>query len=872
MQPQTPSTIQLVDGSVDLRSGLVQRGERAIRLTTMERRLLQWMAERPGMEVSHDDLLQQVWEYAPGVSSRAPYFTVRRVRTKVEQDPETPLLIQTVHGVGFRFMPLDAPEPAAAGPIGNLPILPPGVLGRQVLLDALCDHLDRRSRLHLHGPIGVGKTTLALALAHRSGRTGWFLSLPHVHDLPTVFARLGAMCGHETAKSGQLPLADLPARTIQMLTAAGPAVLVLDKLAPPLTRALLDALGPFDGGLQLISVHASRMNGPDAQAVPPLEPAQGAMMLRAGAERVGRRLDPDDEALLQEISRRVDGLPLALELLLPRLRLRTPRQLLARPFLEGEQLYDGLVEEALATLQPAELQVLRVVTAHAGAVTAACLGELLGLDELSLLDHLDVLADRSLLRVIDPPPTLHEPRFSAFAPVRSFLRQQPAHADLRAQARAHTVARTEQLVHRLRAGDHVAAVALRLEEANLEDARDTTSLRLRSILVLDHCLASHSSVQVRRSYTRQAVAAAETLADSALLAEALLTHFEAGRGTAHARLEEAERALELSTEARQTAHILHAMANHLLVVGKTEAAGPALSRARAAAEALGDPLLLHALLQLEVYAGFVRADVEATRGVVDALLAHRRTARLEHLPHQNLVNWYDLIGDFDAMVDALQADLRVYAQSTHRAREGMAWANLGYVQMMRHQPEARASYSRAIQLARLVGDRRGECAGRVNLASLLLQHQELNEGRIEALAALQLAEELDSDHWKGWARLTLAHLAAATDARASLDHLLALFETLDADPAPMAVRLGRLLLPTMRYELGQIDEADAALVRAREVAASLPDHDRFRIALEVHAAFDALVRGDPSLAERALSESPDSGGLRMLRAWCAGRL
>ena len=871
MRPETPSKIQLVDGFVDLTSGCVQRCEQSIRLTTMERRLLQWMAARPRHDVSHDQLLREVWEYAPGVSSRAPYFTVRRVRTKIEQDPETPRLIQTVHGVGFRFMPLDEPsEPTT--PIGNLPILQPGIVGRDGLLSELSDHLAHRFQLHLYGPIGVGKTTLALALAHRSGRTGWYLSLPRSHDLSTVLARLAAMCGHERDRNERSPTADEAGKMVQMLTAAGDAVLVLDRLAPKLTRPLLDALGPLDGQLQVISVHSARVSGPDAHAVPPLDPAQGAVLLHRGAARVGRRMDPADEALLKEISRRVDGLPLALELLLPRLRLRTPRQVLARPFLDGDQLFDGLVEEALTTLTPAELRVLKMVTAHAGSVTATCLGQLLGLDELTLLDHLDVLTDHSLLRVVDPPPPLHHPRFSAFAPVRSFLRQAPEHPSFQAQARAHTVQRTEGLVHRLRSGDHVAAVALRQEEFNLEDACESAALHLRSTLVLDHCLASHTSVEVRRSRTAAAIAQAETLNEPALLAESLLTHFEAGRGTSHAHLEEAERALALSTDARQRAHILMAMAHHHLVIGGVDAAGPALSSARRSAEALGDALLLHAVFQAELYAGFIRGDVEATRPVVEALLAHRRTSRLEHLPHQNLVNWYDLVGDLDAMVRALRADLRTYAHSTHRAREALAWANLGYVQMMRHEPAARESYTRAIQLARLVGNRRGECAARINHASLLLQLQELEQGRIEALAALQLARELHSDHWQGWALLTLAHLAAATDARAAVGHLTALFAIATGDPTPVSVSLGRLLLPTMLYELGDHAAAETAREDARRVGQSLPDHDRFRIAIEVHEAFDALVRGDPSLAEETLREAPESGGLRMLRAWCAGRL
>ena len=121
-----------------------------------------------------------------------------------------------------------------------------------------------------------------------------------------------------------------------------------------------------------------------------------------------------------------------------------------------------------------------MVSAHPGSVTASCLGKLLKLDELTVLDHLDVLTDHSLLRVIDPPPPLHHPRFSAFAPVRSFLRQAPEHLGLKARVRAQTLQRTQRLVHLIRSGDHVAAVTLRLEEANLEDAAESDLLHLRN--------------------------------------------------------------------------------------------------------------------------------------------------------------------------------------------------------------------------------------------------------------------------------------------------------------------------------------------------------------------------------------------------------
>jgi DNA-binding response OmpR family regulator len=54
--------------------------------------------------VSREELLEGVWEYQPGVSSRTIDVHVAWLRQKLESNPQSPRHIHTVRGVGYRFV------------------------------------------------------------------------------------------------------------------------------------------------------------------------------------------------------------------------------------------------------------------------------------------------------------------------------------------------------------------------------------------------------------------------------------------------------------------------------------------------------------------------------------------------------------------------------------------------------------------------------------------------------------------------------------------------------------------------------------------------------------------------------------------------
>jgi len=71
--------------------------------TATEFRLLDYLARHPGRVFSRDHLLDAVWGDARFVTPRSVDVYVRRIREKIEIDPENPRYLKTVRGAGYRF-------------------------------------------------------------------------------------------------------------------------------------------------------------------------------------------------------------------------------------------------------------------------------------------------------------------------------------------------------------------------------------------------------------------------------------------------------------------------------------------------------------------------------------------------------------------------------------------------------------------------------------------------------------------------------------------------------------------------------------------------------------------------------------------------
>lgn len=78
-------------------------GDEPVELSVTEFRLLRYLAENRGRVISRESLLDNVWGHDAFVEPRTVDVHVRRLRAKIEDDPENPIFIKTVRGVGYEF-------------------------------------------------------------------------------------------------------------------------------------------------------------------------------------------------------------------------------------------------------------------------------------------------------------------------------------------------------------------------------------------------------------------------------------------------------------------------------------------------------------------------------------------------------------------------------------------------------------------------------------------------------------------------------------------------------------------------------------------------------------------------------------------------
>lgn len=91
------------DISIDSNKYEVKRKDEIIDLTKREFELIRFLATQKTIVFSRETLLEKVWGYEYFGDVRAVDVTIRRLRTKIEETPETPKYIITKRGVGYYF-------------------------------------------------------------------------------------------------------------------------------------------------------------------------------------------------------------------------------------------------------------------------------------------------------------------------------------------------------------------------------------------------------------------------------------------------------------------------------------------------------------------------------------------------------------------------------------------------------------------------------------------------------------------------------------------------------------------------------------------------------------------------------------------------
>ena len=103
-EPAEEHELAFSDVVVDFRTYRARKGEREIVLSAKEFELLKFLSGQPDVPVTRDELLDHVWGYNNYPTTRTVDNFIARLRQKIEDVPDKPKHILTVHGVGYKFV------------------------------------------------------------------------------------------------------------------------------------------------------------------------------------------------------------------------------------------------------------------------------------------------------------------------------------------------------------------------------------------------------------------------------------------------------------------------------------------------------------------------------------------------------------------------------------------------------------------------------------------------------------------------------------------------------------------------------------------------------------------------------------------------
>jgi DNA-binding response OmpR family regulator len=100
----TRSTYRFGTVEVDLDNYVVRHPDGEERLSNREQELLRYLIEHRDKVLPREELLTSIWKYSPNVTTRTVDTHILNVRKKLRDDASEPRFIETMHGVGYKFV------------------------------------------------------------------------------------------------------------------------------------------------------------------------------------------------------------------------------------------------------------------------------------------------------------------------------------------------------------------------------------------------------------------------------------------------------------------------------------------------------------------------------------------------------------------------------------------------------------------------------------------------------------------------------------------------------------------------------------------------------------------------------------------------
>jgi predicted ATPase/DNA-binding winged helix-turn-helix (wHTH) protein len=387
------------------------------------------LVENAGTTVTKEKLVARAWPNASAddTTLRVHVATLRRV---LGDDGTDARYITSIPGRGYSFTAavhrgirgtIKTPQPATAA--SNLPALLSPVIGRDDVIAILVDQLSRHRLLTILGPGGIGKTTVAIAVAERASRAFrdgvWFVALASLSDPALLPGSVAAVLGF--ALPAAEPVAALAERLRDRL-----ALIVLDNCEHVINAAavLAETVLRVAPGVFILATSREpmRADGEWRHRLASLEwpsqapgiSAQDAMTFSAVQlfhQRVlasvdGFRINDDNLAAVLTICRLLDGVPLALELAAVRVealgvegvaaRLDDRFTLLSkgrRTALPRQQTLRATLDWSYELLPPEEKIILHRLSVFRGPFTVDAAATVAGMESIAADDVCSAVAN-----------------------------------------------------------------------------------------------------------------------------------------------------------------------------------------------------------------------------------------------------------------------------------------------------------------------------------------------------------------------------------------------------------------------------------------------------------------------------------------------
>ncbi|MCC8402445.1 helix-turn-helix transcriptional regulator [Paraburkholderia sp. MMS20-SJTN17] len=428
---------------IDFPQRVLTRNGDEVRIGSRALDILIVLAEHGGELVSTRQLRDQIWKESV-VDDGALRVHVSTLRKALSDGQSDSRYIVNDNGRGYRLaVPVHstrATQATAAAPSAPtttpdegtraLPVTLTRVIGREDVIDGLTDQLPERRLLTIAGPGGIGKTTVAVAIAHRlSGRTSiraLFVNFAPVSDQASVASTVASTLGVAVFSGNPVP---------DLIASLGdtPILLVLDNCEHVVEAVAQVAEQLLQGasGVHLLvtSREPLRANGESVHRLSALPfPEAGA---RIGIEEAGSypaislfhdRAKAADDAFqftvsnigaVADICRRLDGIPLAIEFAAARVAHMDVRAIAARlddrfalltqgrrTALPRHQTLKAALDWSYELLDPHEQHVLRrlsVMRSSFGMREAVAVASCGQIDEAAIFDAISGLVAKSLV-------------------------------------------------------------------------------------------------------------------------------------------------------------------------------------------------------------------------------------------------------------------------------------------------------------------------------------------------------------------------------------------------------------------------------------------------------------------------------------------